>query len=269
MIITTSSMKGGVGKTTISILISANLAARGFKVLYFDLDTNNSGTMYFTQGIEGIEETIETHNVFESLSHNDFKKYVVNSRIKNIDIIPSHLNIFKLRGIGYNELQKTLRGYEEKYDYVVIDTAPTYDNIVINALLAADIILTPIKFSSFDYSTAKFLQKQLFDDAPNQVEKWYLLYSDWQQQFANFENSPQMQFVKYFEENFSNILQIYIPRTAAASNYTQTDMKISITGKVPTTAKNLAIEINKLVCMLTGEMKEDGTPDESKFVERF
>ena len=67
MIITFSSMKGGVGKTTNAILTAANLAARGFKVLYFDLDTNNSGTMYFTQGIEGIEETIETHNVFESL----------------------------------------------------------------------------------------------------------------------------------------------------------------------------------------------------------
>ena len=264
MIITYSSMKGGVGKTTNAILTAANLAARGFKVLYFDLDTNNSGTMYFTQGLEGIEEKIETHNVFEALSHNDIKKYSIPSRIENIDIIPSHLNIFKLRGIGYNELQKTLKGYEDSYDYVVIDTAPTYDNIVINALLAADVILTPIKFSSFDFSTAKFLQKQLYDDAPAQVEKWYLLYSDWQQKFANFENAPQTQFVKYFEENFPNILQIYIPRTDAASKYTQMDLKVSTTSKVSTTARNLAIEINKLVNMLTGE-----DTNEDKWVERF
>ena len=263
MIITYSSMKGGVGKTTNAILTATNLAARGFKVLYFDLDTNNSGAMYFTQGIEGIEEIIETKNVFESLSHNDFGKYSISARIQNVDIIPSHLNIFKLRGIGYNELQKTLRGYEEKYDYVVIDTAPTYDNIVINALLCADIILTPIKFSSFDYSTAKFLQKQLYDDAPNQVEKWYLLYSDWQQKFANFENAPQTQFVRYFESNFPNILQIYIPRTDAASKYTQMDLRISTTSKVSTTARNLAIEINKLVNMLTGETSEE------KWIERF
>ena len=119
MVITYSSMKGGVGKTTNAILTATNLATRGFKVLF----TNNSGTMYFTQGIEGIIDTIETHNVFESLSHNDIEKYGIHSRIENIDIVPSHLNIFKLRGIGYNEFQKTLRGYEEKYDYVVIDTA--------------------------------------------------------------------------------------------------------------------------------------------------
>ena len=263
MVITFSSMKGGVGKTTNAILTATNLAARGFKVLFFDLDTNNSGTMFFTQGIEGITELIEVKNVFESLSHNDITKYSVPTRIENIDIIPSHLNIFKLRGIGYNELQKTLKGYEEKYEYVVIDTAPTYDNLVINALLASDIILTPLKFSSFDFTTAKFLQKQLYDDAPGQVDKWYLLYSDWQQKFANFENAPQMQFVKYFEENFTNILDIYIPRTDAASKYTQMDLKISTTSKVSTTAKSLAIEINKLVNMLTGETSEE------KWVERF
>lgn len=263
MIITYSSMKGGVGKTTDAILTATNLAARSFKVLYFDLDTNNSGTMYFTQGIDSITDIIETHNVFESLSHNDIDKYSIHSRIENIDIVPSHLNIFKLRGIGYNELQKTLKGYEEKYDYVVIDTAPTYDNLVINALLASDIILTPLKFSSFDFTTAKFLQKQLYDDAPNQVDKWYLLYSDYQQKFANFENAPQTQFVRYFEENFSNILDIYIPRTDAASKYTQMDLKISTTSKVSTTAKTLAVEINRLVNMLTGETGEE------KWVRRF
>ncbi|MBQ8680324.1 MAG: AAA family ATPase [Treponema sp.] len=265
MIITYSSMKGGVGKTTNAILTATNLAERGFKVLFFDLDTNNSGTMYFTQGIDGIADTIETHNVFESLSHNDIGRYSIPSRIENIDIVPSHLNIFKLRGIGYNELQKTLKGYEEKYDYVVIDTAPTYDNLVINALLASDIILTPLKFSSFDFTTAKFLQKQLYDDAPGQVEKWYLLYSDFQQKFANFENAPQTQFIKYFEQNFTNILPIYIPRTDAASKYTQMDMHLSTVTKSSTSARNLAIEINKLVNMLTGEEMDD----ETKFAERF
>lgn len=263
MIITFSSMKGGVGKTTNAILTATNLAARGFKVLFFDLDTNNSGTMYFTQGIENITDTIETRSVFEALSHNEIERYKIPSRIENIDIVPSHLNIFKLRGIGYNELQKTLKGYEEKYDYVVIDTAPTYDNLVINALLASDIILTPIKFSSFDFTTAKFLQKQLYDDCPNQVDKWYLLYSDWQQKYAVFDESPQSQFVKVFESTFSNVLKIYIPRTNAASDYTQLDKKLSIKSKTSISARNLAIEINRLVNMLTGEDSEE------KFVERF
>lgn len=122
-VIVYASAKGGVGKTTGSILTATNLAARGYKVGYFDLDPNNSGTMFFTTGIEGMEEIIESHNVFEALSHNNIMDYVIATRIENIDIVPSHLNIFKLRGIGYNELQKTLKSRELPYDYIVVDTA--------------------------------------------------------------------------------------------------------------------------------------------------
>ena len=265
MIITYASMKGGVGKSTLSILTATNLAARGFKVLFLDLDGNNSGTMFLTQGIENIAETIELKNTFEAISHNNLDRYVIPSRIPNIDIVPSHLNICKLRSMGYNELQKTLKGYEEKYDFVVIDTAPTYDNIVINALLVSDCIITPIKFSSFDFTTSKYLQKQLYDDCPAQVGKWYLLYSDWQQMFINYPDSPQMQFVKVFEGDFKNILNVHIPRAKAASDYTQIDKKISTKIKSSTTERNLAIEINRLVNMLTNEAPDN----ESKWAERF
>lgn len=253
MTLTYSSMKGGVGKTTDSILTATNLAARGYKVLYFDLDPNNSGTMFFTSGIENIEEIIERCNVFESLSHNDIRNYAVPSRIENVDIVPSHLNIFKLRGIGYNELQKTLR--DNGYDYVIIDTAPTYDNIVINALIAADIILTPLEFSSFNLTTTKFLQRQIYDDCPQQAEKWYLLYSHWQEKLAVFETSKQSQFVKVFENNFQNILNVHIPQTSAADNYVQTDAKLSILSPL-VGVKRLATEVNKLVNMLTGKDDE-------------
>lgn len=44
-------MKGGVGKSTDAVLIANNLAARGFKVLFFDMDTNNSSTIYYCMGI--------------------------------------------------------------------------------------------------------------------------------------------------------------------------------------------------------------------------
>ncbi len=44
-------MKGGVGKSTDAILLANNLAARGFKVLFFDMDTNNSSTIYYTLGM--------------------------------------------------------------------------------------------------------------------------------------------------------------------------------------------------------------------------
>lgn len=261
-IIASVSMKGGVGKTTLSILIAKNLAARGYKVLYFDLDPNNSGTMHFTVGIDGIAETIELKNVFEALSHNSIKGYTIPSNCQKIDIVPSHLNIYKLRGIGYNELAKTLRNCTE-YDYVVIDTAPTYDNIIINALTAADVILTPLHFSSFDLTTTHFLQKQIYDDVPQKINNWYLVYTAWEEKFTKFASSMQMQFVSAFESQFSNILDIHIPTTPAAKNYTQiTGAKVSVNDSA-IGSRRLATEINKLCNMLTG------SSDEKDYVEKF
>ena len=53
------------------------------------------GGLLYLLGIDGIADTIETHNVFEALSHNDIGRYSIPSRLGNIDIVPSHLNIFK------------------------------------------------------------------------------------------------------------------------------------------------------------------------------
>ena len=249
------SIKGGVGKTTNAIMTATNLAARGYRVLYWDGDGNNSGTMFFTTGISGIADTIESKNTFEALSHTNIANYAVHARIKNIDIVPSHLNIFKLRGIGYNELLRTLRTAEDNYDFIVIDTAPTYDNLVINAVLAADVIITPIRFTSFDFSTAKFLQKQLYDDCPDKVEKWYLMYSTWEDRWTPFEDSMQSQFVRLFEKHFPHkILEVHIPLAKAAVDYTQTDTKLSTKSRI-VGARKLATEINKLVDMFTD--KED------------
>ncbi|MBQ1970814.1 MAG: AAA family ATPase [Treponema sp.] len=249
-VITFSSMKGGVGKTTNSVLVTNCLAARGFKVLYFDLDIfNNSGTTYFTAGLD-CNDLIAQKNSFEALSHNEIKKYAIHSRKENVDLIANNINTNKLRSCGYNELSKTLKDATD-YDYVIIDTAPSYDNLVINALLCADLILTPIQFSSFCITTSQYLQTCLYDDCPNQVEKWYLLYSWWEEKLVPFETSLQSQFVKVFENNFDNILDVHIPKTNAANNYIQTDTHINIDSPMIGNAR-LAKEINKLVNMITG-----------------
>ena len=252
MIITMSSLKGGVGKSTLSIFLANCLAAMGKKVLFIDLDPNNSGTMYYTTGIENIESIIQKCNAFEMLSHNSIEDYAVKTRKENIDIIPSSLNLFKLRSIGYTELKKTLQN--NTYDFVIIDTAPNYDNIVINAYKASDYILTPISFDPFNFSTTSFLQKQLYDEIPEQADKWFLFYAHWEAQLAQFPNSMQMQFVSYFESNFSNILDIHFPECSAAHKYIAIDMKIKETTKV-INERRIWEEINKLACMFTGEEK--------------
>ena len=159
-------MKGGVGKSTDAILLANNLAARGFKVLFFDMDTNNSSTIYYTLGIA---DEFPTRNVAEALTHRTTEGYAVKSRIPNVDIVPSSLRLFDIRPGDCHALKKTLP--DGRYDFVVIDTAPTYDNLVTNALYAADCIFTPVQPGFFNLTTTKFLRSHLYDELTEQDGK--------------------------------------------------------------------------------------------------
>ena len=240
-------MKGGVGKSTDAVLLANNLAARGFKVLFFDMDTNNSSTIYYTMGIAN---EFPEQNVAEALTHRTTDDYIVSSRIKNIDIVPSSLRLFDIRSIDYHALKKTLP--EKGYDFIIIDTAPTYDNLVMNALYAADYIFTPVQLDFFNLTTTKFLQSHLYDELPEQVEKWYLFYTFWKESHAPFGNSIQSQFARVFEKEFDIILKdIQVPLTPASNKYTQTDEKVSMKSRMRG-SQQLATAFNKLACIITG-----------------
>lgn len=242
-----SSMKGGVGKSTEAVLLANNLAARGFKVLFFDMDPNNSSTIYYCMGIAN---EFPTQNVAEALTHRSTEEYIVHSRIPNVDIVPSSLRLFDIRSIDYHVLKKTLP--VDKYDYTIIDTAPTYDNLVMNALYAADFIFTPVQLDFFNLTTSRFLRSHLYDELNEQVGKWYIHYTFWQDNLAVFPDSIQSQFTKLFESEFANILDIQIPLTPATRKYTQTDEKISISSRM-LGSQRLAVAFNKLANMITGK----------------
>ena len=246
MVITFSSMKGGVGKSTDAILLANCLAARGFKVLFFDMDTNNSSTIYYCMGIA---DEFPTKNVAEALTHRTIDGYTVHTRITNVDIVPSSLRLFDIRSIDYHVLKKTLPA--DKYDFIIIDTAPNYDNLVMNALYAADYIFTPVQLDFFNLTTARFLRTHLYDELPEQVNKWYMYYTFWQDNLAIFPESIQSQFANLFETEFNNILDIQIPNTPATRKYTQTDDKVNINSRMLGN-KRLAIAFNKLANLITG-----------------
>lgn len=253
MVITFSSMKGGVGKSTDAVLLANNLAARGFKVLFFDMDTNNSSTIYYTLGIA---DEFPTKNVAEALSRRSVEGCVVRSRIENVDIVPSSLRLFDIRSIDYHALKKTLSETAAAYDFTVIDTAPTYDNLVMNALYAADCILTPIQLDFFNLTTSRFLRAHLYDELPEQAEKWFMFYTFWQDSLAPFPESIQSQYTVVFEREFGNILkEVQVPATPATRKYTQTDEKVSTRSRM-VGSQRLAVAFNTLANLIAGEERD-------------
>ena len=131
--------KGGVGKTTTTINIAAFLAHKGYKVLLVDLDTQ-SHLQYglgYTKGFE--------RGIHKALSEKKLGGVIQSTPFENLDIMPADINFDTSAISGYKVLSKLLKKAHKKggYDYCIIDTPPTSDIMLKNALVCSDSTIVP------------------------------------------------------------------------------------------------------------------------------
>ena len=151
MIIAIANQKGGVGKTTTSINISAALAFLGYKTLLVDMDPQTNSTVSF------IDPHTIKYSIFDLLENSElsFEDVVQATSINNLSILPASISLAKLESKligeidGHFRLKDKIDGFKYKYDYIIIDTPPTLGLITINSLVAATHLVIPIQSSYF------------------------------------------------------------------------------------------------------------------------
>lgn len=274
MIVTiTSGTKGGVGKSALTILTANNLAARGKKVLVIDYDCNNSSTLSLTMGIENINSLVETHNTYKMLSERNAKGNIIAGNIDNLFVIPSSIYMADLRSIDEKVLKQVLDPIVNEFDFILIDTAPNYDNHLKSALYAADFTFTPMEFTQDCYNAAKYLRLKITTeiDFPGSTEKynsWFIIYARWESQWEDLYTSQQAEWDRVFQAEFKDrILEsVKIPKTTAVNSYVNyEEVKLRINNKTQIGNKKLAIAINEFCNLLCGFEPTDT----SKYVEEF
>ncbi len=145
-IISIANQKGGVGKTTTSVTLSAILAKKGKKVLLIDADPQGNASSGL--GVEKGQE-ISVYDVLTSDVH--IKDSIKDTNIKNLNICPSNINLagaeVELVSMMSREhrLKEKLDEVKELYDYIIIDCPPSLGLITLNAFTASDSILVPIQ----------------------------------------------------------------------------------------------------------------------------
>ena len=142
-VITVFNQKGGVGKTTTVVNLSAALAKLKKKVLVIDMDPQANATSGF-----GVEKDREK-NVYDLLT--DGESEVINTKTKNLDLIPSSSDLAGIEiELSKREswqliLKQNISNLIEDYDYCIIDSPPSLGVLSMMALVASDSILIPVQ----------------------------------------------------------------------------------------------------------------------------
>ena len=146
-IIAIANQKGGVGKTTTAINLSACLSEMGQRVLTIDIDPQGNTT----SGL-GVDKNEAENSVYDLLLEEcSIEECIIETEIENQSLIPSNVNLagaeIELIGVEEKEyiLRRETKKVRDQYDFIIIDCPPSLNMLTVNALTAADTVLVPIQ----------------------------------------------------------------------------------------------------------------------------
>lgn len=146
-VIAISNQKGGVGKSTTAINLSASIGIMKKKVLVIDMDPQGNTT----SGL-GIDRNDDIYTVYDLLIDEcSAEDCIIKTDYRNLSVIPSNSNLagaeIELLEIDDKEylLSNRLKEVKDKYDYIFIDCPPSLSILTLNAMCAADSVIIPIQ----------------------------------------------------------------------------------------------------------------------------
>lgn len=219
--------KGGVGKTTTTVNLSAALAKKGKKVLLIDEDPQGNAT----SGV-GVNKMQEKSVYDVIINETEISETIIESGTKKLFVCPSNINLAGAEVelvpmmARENKLKEKLEEVNDKFDYIIIDCPPSLGLLTINALTAANSLIIPIQCEYYALegvgqlmNTVNLIKKQLNKDL--YIEGVVLTMNDAR---TNLSNQVISEVKKYFKDN---VYKTIIPRNVKLSEAPSYGMPIT------------------------------------------
>ena len=146
-VIAVANQKGGVGKTTTVINLSACLAEKGKKVLVIDIDPQGN-----TSSGLGVDKNNTENTVYELLlGESELSDCIIENVYDGLSVVPANVNLAgaEIELIGMSDqhyiLKKHIETVRGNYDFIILDCPPSLNTLTVNAMSAADSVLVPIQ----------------------------------------------------------------------------------------------------------------------------
>lgn len=227
-VISVANQKGGVGKTTTTVNLSAILAKKGKKVLLIDTDPQGNAT----SGL-GITKEVELSVYDVLVGDTEINETIQETAIKNLKVCPSNISLagaeVQLVSMMSREqrLKTKLDIIKNDYDYILIDCPPSLGLITLNAFTASDTVLIPVQCEYFALeglgqllNTVNLVKKHLNKNL--EIEGALLTMYDAR---TNLSNQVVKEVKKYFE---NKVYKTVIPRNVRLSEAPSYGMPITI-----------------------------------------
>jgi chromosome partitioning protein len=225
-----SANKGGVGKTRQALLTANCLGAAGKRVLVIDMDFNNSATFYYLPPDQS--GAARDKNIADALAResNQLPDYILPTNHQGVDLLASSRYLADLRSINEKRLSRMIPALAGKYDLVIIDCQPDYNNLTLNALNASRLIITPVLKDLDSFNAAAFLGQKIALDTDKQ-DSLYITINGYNRHYEEAIGGKQKEYIDVYRNEFLRITDpdAWFPWTADMNEIKDRKKKLSDT----------------------------------------